>query len=33
MNHPTTRLINPSKNKIGRICKHISDQINTKLVN
>ena len=31
-NHPTTRLINPSKNEIGRISKHILDQINTKLV-
>ena len=31
-NHPTTRLINPSKNEIGRICKHILDQINTKLI-
>ena len=31
-NHPTTRLINPSKNEIGRISKHILEQINTKLV-
>ena len=31
-NHPTTRLINPFKNEIGRISKHILDQINTKLV-
>ena len=31
-NHPTTRLINPSKNEIGRISKHILDQINTELV-
>ena len=31
-NHPTTRLVNPSKNEIGRISKHILDQINTKLV-
>ena len=31
-NHPTARLINPSKNEIGRISKHILDQINTKLV-
>ena len=31
-NRPTTRLINPSKNKMGRISKHILDQINTKLV-
>ena len=27
-----TRLINPSKNEIGRISKHILDQINSKLV-
>ena len=32
MNHPTTRLINPSKNEIGRISKHFLDQKNTKLV-
>ena len=32
MNHPSTRLINPSKNEIGRISKHILDEINTKLV-
>ena len=31
-NHPTRRLINPSKNEIGRISKHILDQINSKLV-
>ena len=31
-NHPTRRLINPSKNEIGRISKHILDQINTELV-
>ena len=31
-NHPTIRLMNPSKNEIGRISKHILDQINTKLV-
>ena len=31
-NHLTTRLINPSKNEIGRISKHILDQINSKLV-
>ena len=31
-NHPTTRLINPSKNEIGRISKHILDQINSKLI-
>ena len=30
--HLTTRLINPSKNEIGTISKHILDQINTKLV-
>ena len=30
-NHPTARLINPSKNEIGRIGKHILDQINTDL--
>ena len=30
--HPTTRLINPSKNEIGRISKHILDQINTELI-
>ena len=27
-----SRLINPSKNEIGRISKHILDQINSKLV-
>ena len=32
MNHPTIRLINPSNNEIGRISKHILDQINTELV-
>ena len=32
-NHPTTRLINPSKNETGRISKHILDQINTESVN
>ena len=32
MNHPTARLINPSKNEIRRISKHILDQIKTKLV-
>ena len=26
MNHPTTRLINLSKNEIGRISEHILDQ-------
>ena len=31
-NHPTTRLLNPSKNEIGTVSKHILDQINTKLV-
>ena len=31
-NHSTTRLINPSKNEIGRISKHILDQINSKLI-
>ena len=30
--HPTTRFINSSKDEIGRISKHILDQINTKLV-
>jgi hypothetical protein len=30
-NHPTTRLINPSKNEIGRISKVILDDINKKL--
>ena len=32
MNHATARLINPSRNEIGRISEHILDQINTKLV-
>ena len=32
MNHPTAKLINPSKNEIGRISKYIFDQISTKLV-
>ena len=32
MIHPTTRPINPSKNEIGRISKHILDQKKTKLV-
>ena len=31
-NHPTARLINPSKNKIVRISKQMLDQISTKLV-
>ena len=30
-NHPTTRLINPSKNEIGRLRKVILDDINLKL--
>ena len=30
-NHPTTRLINPSKNEIGRLSKVILDDINLKL--
>ena len=30
--HPMTRLINPFKNEIGRINKHILEQINSKLV-
>ena len=32
MNHPTARLVNPVKNEIGRISKHILDRINTKVV-
>ena len=28
---PTTRLVNPAKNEIGRISKQILDQINSKL--
>ena len=32
MNHTTAKLINPSRNEIGRISKHILDQVNTKLV-
>ena len=31
LNYPTTRLINPAKNEIGRISKQILDQINSKL--
>ena len=31
LNDPTTRLINPAKNEIGRISKQILDQINSKL--
>ena len=30
-NHPTTRLINPSKNEIGRISKVVLDSINVRL--
>ena len=30
-NHPTTRLINPAKNEIGRTSNQILDQINSKL--
>ena len=33
INHPTTRLINPAKNKIGRISKEILDRINSLLCN
>ena len=31
LNHPTTWLINPAKNEIGRISKQILDQTNSKL--
>ena len=31
LNHPTTRLIHPAKNEIGRISRQILDQINSKL--
>ena len=31
LNHPTTRIINLTKNEIGRISKQILDQINSKL--
>ena len=31
LNHPTTRLINPAKNEIGRINKQILDQTNFEL--
>ena len=31
LNHPTTKIINPAKNEIGRISKQILDQINSKL--
>ena len=31
LNNPSTRLINPAKNKIGRISKQILDQMNSKL--
>ena len=30
-NHPTVRLINPSKNELGRISKLILDKINKKI--
>ena len=33
INHPTTRLINPAKNEIGRISKEIPDRINSLLYN
>ena len=32
MDHPASRLINPSKNQMGRISKQILDQINAELV-
>ena len=32
MNHSTTRLIDPSKNDIGRISKHILDELKRRLV-
>ncbi|KAL9986499.1 hypothetical protein ACROYT_G000660 [Oculina patagonica] len=32
-NHPTCRLINPSKSEIGVISKHILDNINTSIIN
>ena len=32
MNHPTTRLINRSKNEVGRRGKYILDQLNTELI-
>ena len=31
LNHPTTRLMNPAKNEIGRISKQILDQMRSKL--
>jgi len=31
--HPTCRLINPSKSEIGVISKHILDEINTSIIN
>ena len=31
LNHPTTRLMNPAKNEIGRISKQILDQMKSKL--
>ena len=31
LNRPTTKLINPSKNEMGRISKHILNQVNCKL--
>ena len=31
LNHPTARLINPTKNEIDRISNQILDQINSKL--
>ena len=31
LNNPTTRLLNPAKNEIGRISKHILDRVNTAL--
>ena len=31
VNRPTTRLLNPAKNEIGRISKHILQNINTTL--
>ena len=32
-NNPTVRLINPAKNEVGRISKHVLDRINTNLKN
>ena len=31
LNHPTTRIVNPAKNEVGRISKRILDQIKCKL--